>query len=43
MKLNKNIGILRIDNGGEYTSHVFEKYLKENGIKPQTTIPYNPQ
>ena len=39
----KNIGILKTDNGGEYTSHVFEKYLKENGIKHETTIPYNPQ
>ena len=39
----QNIGILRIDNGGEYTSHAFEQYLKDNGIKHKTTIPYNPQ
>ena len=38
-----NIGTLRIDNGGEYTSQDFEKYLQENGIKHQTTVPYNPQ
>ena len=28
-----NIGTIRTDNRGEYTSHVFEKYLEENGIK----------
>ena len=28
-----NIGTLRSDNGGEYTSKDFEKYLQENGIK----------
>ena len=29
------IGTLRTDNGGEYTSQEFEKYLQENGIKHQ--------
>ena len=38
-----NIGTLRIDNGGEYTSQYFEKYLQENGIKHQNIVPYNPQ
>ena len=38
-----NIGTLRTDNGGEYTSQDFEKYLQENGIKHQTIVPYNPQ
>jgi len=38
----QNIGILRTDNGGEYTSHNFEQYLKDNRIKHQTTIPSNP-
>jgi Integrase core domain/GAG-pre-integrase domain len=28
----KRIKMLRSDNGGEYTSRIFEKYLKENGI-----------
>jgi len=28
-----NIDTIRNDNGGEYISHVFEKYLQENGIK----------
>lgn len=38
-----NIGILGTNNGGEYTSNDFEQYLKDNGIKHQTKIPYNPQ
>jgi transposase InsO family protein len=38
-----NIGTLRSDNGGEYTSKDFEKYLQNNGIKHQTIVPYNPQ
>lgn len=38
-----NIGAIRIDNGGEYTSLGFEIYLQENGIKHQTTLSYNPQ
>ena len=28
-----NIGTLRNDNGGEYTSKDFEKYLQDNDIK----------
>ena len=38
-----NIGTLRIDKGGEYTSQYFEKYLQEIGIKHQTIVPYNSQ
>ena len=38
-----NIGTLRSDNGGEYTSKDFERYLQDNGIKHQTTIPYSAQ
>ena len=38
-----NIGTLRSDNGCEYSSIDFEKYLKENGIVHQKTVPYNPQ
>jgi transposase InsO family protein len=37
------IGSLRTDNGREYTSNEFERYLRQHGIKHQTTIPYNPQ
>ena len=38
-----NIGTLRSDNGGEYTSKDFDKYLQDNGIKHQKSVPYNPQ
>eukprot|EP00253_Pinus_taeda_P030363 PITA_30363 len=38
-----SIGILITDNGGDYTSHVFEQYLQHNGIKHHTILPYNPQ
>ena len=38
-----SIGTLRTDNGGEYTSKDFEKYLQNNGIKHQIIVPYNPQ
>ena len=38
-----NIKTIRTNNGGEYETHYFEKYLQDNGIKHQTTIPYNPQ
>jgi transposase InsO family protein len=37
------IGSLYIDNGREYTSNEFERYLLQHGIKHQTTIPYNPK
>ncbi|HEV7737689.1 MAG TPA: reverse transcriptase domain-containing protein, partial [Chlamydiales bacterium] len=35
------IKILRTDNGGEYTSTNFEKYLCETGMKHQLTAPYS--
>ena len=38
-----NIKTIRTNNGGEYGTQYFEKYLQDNGIKHQTTIPYNPQ
>ena len=37
------IKVLRSDNGGEYTSHAFRTYLKENGIMHQTSAPKTPQ
>ena len=40
---NKKIKELRTDNGGEYMSIEFYKYLKENGIKHNTSVPYCPQ
>ena len=39
----KQIGILRTDNGGEFESHSFDDFCKEEGIKKQLSIPYNPQ
>eukprot|EP00253_Pinus_taeda_P027385 PITA_27385 len=38
-----HIGSIRTDNGKEYTSNEFENYLRQHGIKHQTTVPYNPQ
>ena len=38
----KRVKVLRSDNGGEYCSHAFAEYLKEQGIKHETTVPYNP-
>ena len=37
--LGQSVKILRTDNGGEFTSDEFEKYLKKEGIKHQLTIP----
>ena len=37
------IGTLRTDNAGEYMSSEFEKYLKEKGIKHETSVAYSPQ
>jgi transposase InsO family protein len=42
-KAQTKIGILHIDNRGEYTSNDFENYLLQHGIKHERTIPYNPQ
>ena len=39
----KRIKILRTDNGSEYTSKHFEKYLKNRGIQHQKTVPYTPE
>jgi transposase InsO family protein len=38
-----HIRILRSNNGGEYESHQFEDFCKEEAIKRQLTVPYNPQ
>ena len=37
---NLTVKILRTDNGGEFTSKTFEKYLRDDGIKHQTTAPH---
>lgn len=34
---------MRSDNGREYVNHSFRAFLKEKGIKHQTTVPYNPE
>ena len=39
----KKIKIMRLDNGGEFTSNEFNDFCKEVGIKRELTIPYNPQ
>ena len=31
------------DNGTEYMNAEFERYLKENGIRRQLSVPYSPQ
>ena len=34
---------LRTDNGGEYTSSIFEAFLSSEGIRHQKTVPKNPE
>ena len=38
----KRIRILRTDNGGKFESHSFDDFCKEEGIKRQLSVPYNP-
>ena len=37
------IGTLRSDNGGEYMSHEFREYLKQKGIRHETSVPHTPE
>ena len=37
------IGTLRTDNAGEYMSSEFEEFLKNKGIKHETSVAYSPQ
>ena len=39
----RKLKAIRTDNGGEYTSTVFENYLKPEGIRQERTIPKTPQ
>jgi hypothetical protein len=39
----KKIKVLRLDNGGEYTSNDFKDFCNEAGIKRELTVSYNPQ
>lgn len=40
---DKNIKILRTDNGREFLNKEMEMFFKANGIRHQTTIPYTPE
>ena len=42
-QFSSKIKILRSDNGGEYTSHLFQEFLQENGILSQRSCPSTPQ
>jgi hypothetical protein len=42
-RLDRKIHRLRADNGGEYSSKDFLRYLFKNGIIPEFTVPGNPQ
>ena len=39
-EMSHTVKTFRTDNGGEYTSQEFEKYLKNEGITHQTTAPH---
>ncbi|KAJ3661597.1 hypothetical protein Zmor_005987 [Zophobas morio] len=39
----KTVKCLQSDNGGEYTSRDFDRYLKARGITRRLTAPYNPE
>jgi transposase InsO family protein len=43
VETRRRLRILRMDNGGEFTSIEFETYYAENGIERQHTMPYTPQ
>lgn len=46
-KLKTQLGqkpkVFRSDRGGEYLNEKLQKYLKDEGIKPQCTVGYSPQ
>jgi transposase InsO family protein len=39
----KQIKVLRTDNGGEFCGNEFEEFIKKCGIERQKTTPYTPQ
>ena len=42
-QIGKKIRVLRIDNGGEYTSNEFMEYCSAKGIKKEHIVPHTPQ
>jgi len=40
---DRKIKALRSDNGGEYTSNQFTKFMRESGISHERTAPYSPE
>jgi transposase InsO family protein len=42
-QIGKKIKVLRLDNGGEYTSNDFKDFCKEAWIKRELKVSYNPQ
>ncbi|MCO5580381.1 hypothetical protein L7F22_034248 [Adiantum nelumboides] len=41
--LELSIKILQSDNGGEYTSHIFQEYCHQHGVRHHLTVPNTPQ
>ena len=39
----KRLKVLRTDNGGEFTSEEFKRYLKTEGIRHELTVPKTPE
>jgi transposase InsO family protein len=42
-QIGKKIKVLRLDNGGEYTSNDLNDFCAREGIKRELTVPYNLQ
>lgn len=42
VQFGKKIEVFKSDNGGEYTSQVFQMYWSENGIESQMSCAYTP-
>ena len=41
-QIGKKIKVLRLDNGGEYTSHAFDEFCRQEGIMRELIVPYTP-
>lgn len=40
---NKKLKVIRSDNGGEFVNLSFQNFMKQNGIRHETTVPHSPQ